>query len=85
MQRLKCKLTQIQLAKALHVANTTISNYEHGISMPDLNTFIQLTDIFKISFAPLVSVADGDTDKLDLYNAICIGLCRKTAEISELY
>lgn len=47
--REKNHLTQTQLADMLHVSNTTISNYENGISTPDVQKLIQMAQIFKTS------------------------------------
>lgn len=47
--REKNHLTQTQLADMLHVSNTTISNYENGISTPDVQKLIQMAQIFHTS------------------------------------
>lgn len=42
-------LTQAELARQLNVSNTTISNYENGVSMPDVTTLMEMADIFETS------------------------------------
>ena len=41
--------TQKQLAEALYLSKTTISQYENGTHTPSIETFIKLADIFDIS------------------------------------
>lgn len=42
-------LTQIQLAKLLRVGKTTISNYETGYSMPDVQTLLSISVLFDVT------------------------------------
>ncbi len=51
--RNKKHLTQAELAKLLHVSNTTISNYENGVSTPNMQTLLQMADIFETSLEEL--------------------------------
>lgn len=51
--RLKCKLTQIQVAKKMTangnaVSNATISKWEKGLSMPDMDEFLALCKIYQV-------------------------------------
>lgn len=41
--------TQQQLADTLHVSKATISHYEIGKNMPNIDTLIQLADLFDVS------------------------------------
>lgn len=47
-------LTQEQLANKLFSKKSLISNYENGYSTPDIETIIQLADIFEVSIDDLV-------------------------------
>ena len=42
-------LTQGQLAKKLHVAQTTIANYENGSRLPDIQRVSQLAILFRVN------------------------------------
>ena len=55
----KAGMTQEQLADALHVARTTISNWERGQRQPDLDTLRQLGRILRTDL--LSSAAPADT------------------------
>lgn len=47
--REKKGFTQKQLAEALYLSKTTISQYENGTHTPSIETFIKLADIFDVS------------------------------------
>lgn len=47
--REKRHLTQAQLAEQLHFTHQTISNWERGVSSPDLETVVKLADFFQVS------------------------------------
>lgn len=47
-------ITQIQLAKYLNVSNTTISNWENNLRVPDIFILIKIADYFKVSLDTLV-------------------------------
>lgn len=40
---------QKELAAALHLSVGTVSNYEEGISSPDLETLCRIADYFQVS------------------------------------
>lgn len=46
--RKKNKMTQKELASKLGVGNTTISNWENGVSSIDIDTLFQICEIFHI-------------------------------------
>jgi len=54
LRKLK-KLNQIQLSQKLAVTNTTISNWENGVSAPDLQTALNISNYFGISVNDLFS------------------------------
>ena len=42
-------LTQSELGKVISVTSGTISNYEHGFHLPDLEKLVLLADYFGVS------------------------------------
>ncbi|MEI5994321.1 helix-turn-helix domain-containing protein [Candidatus Enterococcus mansonii] len=53
-RRQKLNLTQQELAEKMHVSRQTISNWEVGRSYPDIESLIQLSDLFSISLDKLI-------------------------------
>ena len=51
-------LTQKDLAKALGQTNTSVSNYEQGVSTPDLNTAIKIARFFCCSLDYLTGLSN---------------------------
>lgn len=47
-------LTQEELSKQLGGSKILVSNYENGISTPDIYTLVKLADIFDITLDELV-------------------------------
>ena len=47
-------LTQEELSKHLGGSKNLVSNYENGISTPDIYTLVKLADIFDITLDELV-------------------------------
>ena len=52
--RKKQNITQEQLAEKLDVTRQTISNWELGITKPDIEQIIKISNIFKISIDELL-------------------------------
>ncbi|MBQ7123218.1 MAG: helix-turn-helix transcriptional regulator [Oscillospiraceae bacterium] len=48
------KLTQRDLADALHISQTSVSKYERGESEPDLEMVIRMADFFEVSIDEFV-------------------------------
>lgn len=48
------KVTQQQLAAALHTTVKTISHWETGYSEPSINQIIELADFFNVSLEDLL-------------------------------
>ncbi|MBE5762265.1 MAG: helix-turn-helix transcriptional regulator, partial [Clostridiales bacterium] len=46
-------LTQEQLAEMLHVTNRTVSRWETGANLPDIDILITLSDYYKIDMREL--------------------------------
>ena len=53
--RTKNKLTQQELGDKLYVSDKTISSWESGRTLPDINTLIDISNIFNISISNFVS------------------------------
>ena len=43
------RMTQENLAKILHISQTTVSKYETGEAFPDLETTVKMADFFGVS------------------------------------
>ena len=53
--RTKNKLTQQELGDKLYVSDKTISSWESGRTLPDINTLIDISNVFNISISNFVS------------------------------
>lgn len=51
-------LTQTQLAKAVNVSQSQISNYEHGVSRPSAQTLQRIADVLGIDVKELEAPSD---------------------------
>lgn len=60
--RKKNDLTQEELAEKLFCVRSAISNWEQGISEPDRNTIIKLSEIFKVSVDYLIGNDNNPSD-----------------------
>ncbi len=47
--RKKKRITQRELANALHISQTSVSKYERGESEPDLEMVIKMSDYFGVT------------------------------------
>lgn len=45
--RVNAKMTQQEVSSALNVSRGTISNWENGVTSPDVSQFIKLCEIYK--------------------------------------
>lgn len=52
--RAKAGMTQVDLAKRLHVTTQSISNYENGTTTPNLEFLVEFADFFNCSLDSLV-------------------------------
>ena len=43
------KLTQHDIAEALHISQTSVSKYERGESEPDIEMLIKMSDFFDVT------------------------------------
>lgn len=62
------KMTQEDLAKVLFVTSGTISNYENGVHLPDIEKLISLADFFDVTTDYLLGRCTSrlSTDVLDM-------------------
>lgn len=51
------ELTQEQFAEIVHVSNRTVSRWENGYNLPDLDVLIELADYYKVD---LREILDGE-------------------------
>lgn len=65
------KLTQVQLAKELHMAPTTISSYETGKIQPPPDKLIYLADYFNVTTDYLLGRSKYDIDPSVFNRTIC--------------
>ena len=47
--REKHGFTQLQLAETLHISKNSVSHYENGLNMPNIETLCAMADIFDVS------------------------------------
>lgn len=57
--RSNANLKQSEVAKKLGVKANTLSNYENGVSEPDIDTFCALCDIYKLDPSDILGEAYG--------------------------
>ena len=48
------KMTQGNLAKIFHISQTSVSKYEPGEAVPDLETVVRMADFFGVSLDEFV-------------------------------
>lgn len=66
--RKKQKLTQDELAEMLFVSRQALSKWELGLSIPSIDTLIDLSKIFKVSIDDLLLLDEKDEiDENDLF------------------
>lgn len=52
------RMTQYELADALHISQTSVSKYERGESEPDLSMIIKMADFFGVTIDEFVRPSD---------------------------
>lgn len=67
--RLRHKFSQNDLAKEFKISSVTLSQYENGKRLPDLNTLIKFANFFNVSLDYLVCRTDYDykIDNVEVY------------------
>ena len=56
---LNINLKQSDVTKLTLIKNTTLSNYENGITEPDIDTFLQLCELYGLDYAEILGEAYG--------------------------
>lgn len=56
-QRLRCRLSQEQVAERLGIGNEAVSRIERGIVMPNIERLVELAEIFGCEAAELLTEA----------------------------
>ncbi len=57
--RINKGLKQSDVTKCTGIKNTTLSNYENGITEPDIDTFLQLCEFYELDYAGILAEAYG--------------------------
>ena len=57
--RLNKGLKQSDVTKKTGIKNTTLSNYENGVTEPDIDTFLQLCELYELDFVSIIEEAYG--------------------------
>lgn len=57
--RINKGLKQSDVTKFTGIKNTTLSNYENGITEPDIDTFLQLCEFYELDYAGILAEAYG--------------------------
>lgn len=69
--------SQQELAEQLHVVRQTISKWEQGLSVPDADLLIRLSDVLEVPVSDLLNVSQDTTKSIDLQD-----LARNLEEIN---
>ena len=57
--RLEKGLKQSDVTRLTGIKNTTLSNYENGVTEPDIDTFLQLCELYELDYAEILGEAYG--------------------------
>ena len=58
------RITQEQLAEQFHVSNRTVSRWENGNNLPDLDILIELSDYYEVDLRELLN-GERKSEKMD--------------------
>lgn len=72
--RQKHKLTQLELASAIFVSVSTISNYEKGVHFPDMEKLTAIADFFHVTTDYLLGRTKSDLSPEALSQVIVDGI-----------
>ena len=75
--RKKKKLTQTELANQLHFTFQSVSNWERGVSSPDIDTILRLAEFFGVSTDELLGKAEKETRTESTTSARAVAARRK--------
>ena len=57
--RMNKGLKQSDVTQITGIKNTTLSNYENGVTEPDMDTFLQLCELYELDFVSIIEEAYG--------------------------
>ena len=57
--RINKGLKQSDVTQFTGIKNTTLSNYENGVTEPDIDTFLQLCELYELDYAGILAEAYG--------------------------
>lgn len=57
--RLNKGFKQSDVSKMTGIKNTTLSNYENGVTEPDIDTFLSLCELYELDFVSIIEEAYG--------------------------
>jgi predicted adenylyl cyclase CyaB len=63
--RIKNNLTQQELADKLYVSDKTISSYESGRTLPDINTLIEISNVLNVSIVNFVTNTNDENIEIE--------------------
>lgn len=81
--RTRMNLSQVETAKRLGIPQTTLFNYETGVSEPNIITLTKLADFFNVSIDELVG-RETDTINLKYLDENEAYLIRKILKMNQL-
>lgn len=68
--RIESHISQEELANRLYVTRQALSRWENGISVPTIDTLLELSKIFKVDFMEILCMNDNtvyDYDESDIF------------------
>lgn len=83
--RLQKDINQADLGRIVGVGKTTISNYETGYSVPDLDILIKLAEYFQVTTDYLLGLTDDKTQKNDDKEPVFGNLTKNEQELLEIF
>ena len=83
--RLQNNLSQQQLANILNIKQNTLSNYENGITQPDLDLIVKISDYFGCSIDYLLGHRLNETETQQNLIAIIRTLDDDLCSLAEAY
>ncbi len=83
-KRISLKLTQDEFAKSLYISRQTISNWENGKTLPDIDSLILISNIYDISLDELIK-GDKNIQKNITINNILISKYQILIQVLALF
>lgn len=76
------KLTQKELGERLFISDKAISKWERGLSFPDINMLISISNFFNVSIAELLMGEKSDATNLKQFNDNIVSSLKKKERIN---